>query len=305
MKTQRQPLKLLIVDDEEINMKLLASFIDDVRVQPLFATNGSDALLIAHKQHPDLILLDVVMPDISGYDVCKKLKSDPDTRDIPIIFLTGQNNSEAEAKGLALGAVDYIAKPYDPIMVRTKIENQFAHISNIGQRRSSGSTAVQQSDQRPWLVGGVVAIVAIALITGVGIFSGQFSFTGAPAGNVADAPDPGPGITRSSEQRVSVGLAAETQCGEFPDVDWWTYNSHVTVAIYVRSNFGSDWGAYLDVWTERHQNLVNLFEAGVGARILNADIVLSGDELATYVDQMAERVTIIECLREEATLAAR
>ncbi len=305
MNAQRQPLKLLIVDDEEINMKLLASFIDDVRVQPLFATNGSDALLIAHKQHPDLILLDVVMPDISGYDVCQKLKSDPSTRDIPIIFLTGQNSPQAEAKGLALGAVDYIAKPYDPNIVRTKIENQFAHISNIGQRRSSPSIAMGKTIQRPELVAGVIVGLAVALIVGVGIFSGQFSFTGAPAGKITDAPDPGPGITRSSAQRVSVGLAAETQCGEFPDVDWWTYNTHVTVAIYVRSNFSGDWDAYLDVWTERQQNLVNLFEAGVGARILNADIILSGDELATYVDQMAERVTVIECLRDEATLAAR
>ena len=134
----QRTMKLLIVDDEEINIKLLASILEDKKITPLFATNGSDALAMARKELPDLILLDVIMPDIDGYEVCKRLQADPATKDIPIIFLTGQRSAVDEAKGLDMGAVDYIFKPYDPHIVRSKIQNQLALRGGGSGKNSAG-----------------------------------------------------------------------------------------------------------------------------------------------------------------------
>lgn len=117
-----EPPKLLIVDDAPINIQLLNDVLkDDVRV--FFATNGSDALKIASTTIPDLILLDIMMPEMDGYEVCRKLKTDPLLRDIPVIFITAKSQQEDEATGLELGAVDYITKPFSPGIVRLRVRN--------------------------------------------------------------------------------------------------------------------------------------------------------------------------------------
>lgn len=104
--------RILIVDDNALNLKILKENINDIGMISYEANNGKSALEIAEKEIPDLILLDIMMPSISGFDVCKILKSNPKTKDIPIIFLTAKTEAEDIVKGFELGAVDYINKPF-------------------------------------------------------------------------------------------------------------------------------------------------------------------------------------------------
>jgi len=115
---------LLIVDDIPTNVKILANALkDEYRIQ--VANNGSKAISIAQSDTPpDLILLDIVMPDMNGYEVCRLLKSDPQTNSIPIIFVSALGEAVDEEKGLNLGAVDYISKPFHLPIVRARIRNQ-------------------------------------------------------------------------------------------------------------------------------------------------------------------------------------
>ena len=103
--------RILIVDDENSNITALTHILrPDYTVYA--AINGADALKAAEKFLPDVILLDIVMPDMDGYEVITKLKSSEKTKDIPVIFLTGNIDPADEAKGLSLGAVDYVMKPF-------------------------------------------------------------------------------------------------------------------------------------------------------------------------------------------------
>ncbi|MDW7672533.1 MAG: diguanylate cyclase [Bacillota bacterium] len=114
---------VLIVDDSAINVHILEKLLED-EVDVKAATDGRTALEIAFSDHPpDLILLDVMMPDVDGYTVCRMLKGAPETRDIPIIFVTALNLDEDEAKGLEMGAIDYIIKPYNAAIVKARVRN--------------------------------------------------------------------------------------------------------------------------------------------------------------------------------------
>jgi PleD family two-component response regulator len=112
---------ILIVDDAPSNIRILIEALQgDYHI--LVATNGKDAIRLAGSdQPPDIILLDIVMPQPDGYEVCAKLKADPETRAIPIIFVTSLGSEEDEAKGLEAGAVDFIAKPYSIPIVRARV----------------------------------------------------------------------------------------------------------------------------------------------------------------------------------------
>ena len=117
--------KLLIVDDQPINIKVLhQAFSGDHQV--FMATSGEQALALCASKRPDLILLDVSMPGMDGFEVCTRLKADPTTRDIPVIFVTAHNDVVAETRGLAVGAVDFIFKPINPTIVRARVK---AHIT--------------------------------------------------------------------------------------------------------------------------------------------------------------------------------
>jgi diguanylate cyclase (GGDEF)-like protein len=117
---------VLIVDDQPVNLKVLAAALDhDYAIQ--MATNGADALTLARRSpSPDLILLDVRMPEMDGYAVCAALKADPLTADIPVIFLTAQAAPASESQALAHGAVDFVHKPFDltAIVLRVKLHVQ-------------------------------------------------------------------------------------------------------------------------------------------------------------------------------------
>lgn len=111
---------ICIVDDDRTTASLLAMALED-DYDILFAESGEEALSMVRSQRPELVLLDIVMPDLSGYDVCEELKADSDTRDIPIIFATGLEDSFNEEYGLQLGAADYISKPINPAVVRARV----------------------------------------------------------------------------------------------------------------------------------------------------------------------------------------
>ena len=114
---------ILIVDDEIINSTLLDNILNteyDTRI----VNSGADALDFVKKHKPDIILLDIVMPGMDGLEVLTALKGNETTRDIPVIIITGVNDTEYEEKGLTIGAGDYITKPYSPIIVKLRLKNQ-------------------------------------------------------------------------------------------------------------------------------------------------------------------------------------
>jgi diguanylate cyclase (GGDEF)-like protein len=118
---EQRPPRLLVVDDQPANIQALyQAFSADHQV--LMATGGEQALKLAATKLPDLILLDVVMPGMDGHEVCRRLKAEPATRDIPVIFVTAHSDEAAETQGLALGAVDFISKPVNPAIVRARVK---------------------------------------------------------------------------------------------------------------------------------------------------------------------------------------
>ena len=121
LQREQRPPRLLVVDDQPVNIQALyQAFSADHQV--LMATSGEQALKLAATQQPDLVLLDVVMPGMDGHEVCQRLKADEATRDIPVIFVTAHNDEAAETRGLALGAVDFISKPFNPAIVRARVK---------------------------------------------------------------------------------------------------------------------------------------------------------------------------------------
>jgi phosphoserine phosphatase RsbU/P len=121
MSTTSIPKSILIVDDTPINIGVISGALKD-SFSTKVATSGAKALAITSgKEKPDLILLDVLMPEMDGYEVCRRLKADPDTRDIPVIFLTSQTEAEDETKGFDVGAVDYIHKPFSAPVVKARV----------------------------------------------------------------------------------------------------------------------------------------------------------------------------------------
>lgn len=114
--------RVLIVDDSSFNISILGEALSD-EYEVSVATNGTDALAVAEAQpRPDLILLDIIMPGMDGHQVCRELKSRPTTQNIPIIFITAMNQEGDETRGLELGAVDYITKPFSIPIVKARVK---------------------------------------------------------------------------------------------------------------------------------------------------------------------------------------
>ncbi|MCG5548524.1 diguanylate cyclase [Halorhodospira halochloris] len=122
-KETKEAPRVLVVDDQPSNIQVLAHLLKrDYEIQ--VATGGQKALELATSEpQPDLILLDVVMPDPDGYEVCRRLKEAQHTQNIPVIFVTGRNTAADEERGLELGAVDYIVKPFVPGITRKRVRN--------------------------------------------------------------------------------------------------------------------------------------------------------------------------------------
>lgn len=148
--TSRSADKILIIDDDTI----ILDFLIDLLADELSVSYGSDSTKAVEltKQHkPDLILLDVMMPLMDGYEVCRLLKADPDTQHVPIVFMTAKSDSDDIARGLELGAIDYITKPFDPESTAAKIRNFLAQITDtraIAQPVQQESIPEEQRQER-------------------------------------------------------------------------------------------------------------------------------------------------------------
>lgn len=331
--TNSKRYKILIVDDEPLNIQFLETLMSD-QFDVIFDTNGENALAIVKSGNPDLIVLDIMMPGLDGYEVCRRLKADPETQFIPVIFITAKEGEEDEARGLELGAVDYITKPFNPEIVKRKITNHIQQITarprqsmprqqQGDHRRQSGRRASDKRSLASWLT---VAIVLVALIAG-GIVALQLdlipwpaatskvdqtagvSTTAAPSAPTAAATTTkSPSGAENSRPAADTALARrlaslewleKTTCPEVPEVEWWRFVSHRSIARYVTRNLKGDWQGYLDKWTTRLKNVEDIYERNSTA-VTGTGVKLSGDDLADYVAKMKIRVAAIECLSQEA-----
>ena len=118
--------RILAVDDEPHILKLIAFSLSSHGFDVLEATDGLSAVEIARVEHPDLILLDVMMPALDGYEACRRIKADPITADIPIFMLTAKTQLAEQSTGTQAGALDYICKPFTPKDLVARVESFFA-----------------------------------------------------------------------------------------------------------------------------------------------------------------------------------
>ena len=140
------PQTILVVDDAPANLTLLAGLLDQTyRVK--LASSGAKALDLAQRSPPDLILLDVMMPGMDGYEVCRQLKDDERTRHVPVIFLTAMQAAEDETRGFEVGGADYITKPITPVVVKARLKT---HLQNkafqdfLNQRNETLQSQLQE-----------------------------------------------------------------------------------------------------------------------------------------------------------------
>lgn len=133
---------ILAVDDEASNLQLLRQILQD-HYRLLFAKDGARALELARSEHPDLVLLDVMMPGMSGYEVCVALKAHPATASTPVIFVTALTETADEVEGFEAGAVDYITKPVSPPVVRARVRTHLSLV-RMEELRASRLEIVQR-----------------------------------------------------------------------------------------------------------------------------------------------------------------
>lgn len=146
--------RILVVDDTPLNIRVLVENLRD-EYAVIAANSGAKALeLCAREAKPDLILLDIMMPEMDGYEVIQRLKKFPSTASIPVLFVTALSEDRDEAKGLALGAADYITKPFNPALVRARVKNHLElkrhrdHLESEVKRRTEELLDVRQSQAR-------------------------------------------------------------------------------------------------------------------------------------------------------------
>ena len=139
--------KILLVDDNPTNLQVLLQTLNGRGYKLLIAKDGENALRIAHKARPALILLDIMMPGIDGYEVCRRLKTDPDVSDITVIFLSALDDTRDKVRGLETGAVDYIAKPFQAEEVIARVDTQLK-IHRLEQALAARNRQLEATNQR-------------------------------------------------------------------------------------------------------------------------------------------------------------
>ncbi|MCP4044301.1 MAG: response regulator, partial [Gammaproteobacteria bacterium] len=144
MADKRQNQKILVVDDEPANISMLTNGLKKESYVVFFATKGEDALEIADREMPDLILLDIMMPGMDGFEVYSRIKINRKTMNIPVMFVTALNRDGDQSRGLEMGAVDYIIKPFNLPIVKARIKN---HLELKKQRDELSALAQELSRQ--------------------------------------------------------------------------------------------------------------------------------------------------------------
>ena len=159
MSNQNRDSRILIVDDILKNIQVLGTILKQEGYQINVAQNGLQALEMVEKVTLDLILLDVMMPELDGFETCKRLKANPETRDIPVIFLTARTATEDIVQGFELGAVDYISKPFNPTELLVRVHTHLTlyklqkHLAQLVEERTAQlQYRVRELDGRDRLV---------------------------------------------------------------------------------------------------------------------------------------------------------
>lgn len=134
---------VLIVDDTPSNLDVMSAFLDSAGLEVLVAQDGLSAIQKVNYVIPDLILLDVMMPELDGFETCERLKENPSIRDVPIIFMTALTDTSYKVKGLNLGAVDYITKPFQKqeVLARIKLHLQLRRLAKNSRTEKSAFVA--------------------------------------------------------------------------------------------------------------------------------------------------------------------
>ncbi len=143
---------VLVVDDNDQNLELILAYLEDVECRTISASNGMDALDIIEAQMPDLVLLDVMMPKISGFEVCKRIKNDPKTSMIPVIMVTALNEMADIEKAINSGTDDFLSKPVNKweLITRVKTMIKLKHLSDRLERTLTYLSEVEKAVlQRP------------------------------------------------------------------------------------------------------------------------------------------------------------
>lgn len=162
MKAGKTP-KILIVDDDPTNVRVLEMTLE-YEYETIAAYNGFDAIRLITEQLPDLVLLDVMMPELNGFEVCRSIKSDKKLAAIPIIFVTALEKTSDESQGLALGAVDYITKPINPDIARLRVKNHLELKLQRDQLQEQHDTLERQKNELEETLGRIKRLEGIISI---------------------------------------------------------------------------------------------------------------------------------------------
>jgi two-component system alkaline phosphatase synthesis response regulator PhoP len=148
-KDQEKTPIVLVVDDNQQNLELLQAYLEDVKCTTISACDGLEALEIVNKKSPDLILLDVMMPKMSGFEVCKRLKSDPETADIPVIMVTALSEFGDIERAIDSGTDDFLSKPVNKLELLTRIKTmlKLKHLSDKLERTLAYLSEVEKQAQ--------------------------------------------------------------------------------------------------------------------------------------------------------------
>ncbi len=140
---------VLVVDDNIQNLELILAYLEDIDCQTLSAEGGQEALKIIHETPPDLVLLDVMMPKISGFEVCKKIKNNPQTEDIPVIMVTALNEIGDIEKAINSGTDDFLSKPVNKweLLTRVKTMLKLKHLEDKLERTLAYLSEIEQNIQ--------------------------------------------------------------------------------------------------------------------------------------------------------------
>ncbi|MHC4463009.1 MAG: response regulator [Planctomycetota bacterium] len=148
-KDEEKTPTVLVVDDNQQNLELLQAYLEDVDCETVPARDGVEAMDIIGKMSPDLILLDVMMPKMSGFEVCKRLKNDPKTSDIPVIMVTALNEFGDIEHGIDSGTDDFISKPVNKLELTTRVRTmlKLKHLSDKLERTLTYLSEIEKQAQ--------------------------------------------------------------------------------------------------------------------------------------------------------------